>query len=138
MLSQCRSIADSFRCGERDRWALHGLDVVLPARLKVERTVLEAGHSRLDLAAKGVSIRAERWGFGEQLVAKHGLSSWAREALALKKAQVEESENRVRLSRTGLAPTEALVELQPSRNQLTCLVVRSRKKQWRPEWDWIV
>jgi hypothetical protein len=131
-----RGIEGSFRTGD-ERWAVLGLNVLLPGVLKVERKAFLSGRTQLVLGVRGVTVDAQRWGFGTQLVEKHGLAGWAAAALEMKNAAVLADEHRVALESPGFTPAYGLVQLQPERNQIVTIKVRTRKEQWRPSWDWL-
>lgn len=137
MLSLYRKIVESFHTESRDRWALLGLNVLLPKELRVVKTVLEAGHTSLELSRRGISVKAERWGFGEQLIEKHGLLDWAKAIMKKRNSSAIEECCGVRLESRGIVPTTMLVARQKEQNQLIVLSVQTRKKEWRPSWDWI-
>ena len=139
-LQAFREIDSSFHAGE-ERWAVLGLDVRLPRPLKVERKTFLSGKTVLNLVGKGVRVEAQRWGFGNELVEKHGLAEWAKAAATMPKAEVVESEGAVALYQRGTwvcAPTYAIVKHQEDRNQLAVLKVWSRRSEWRPMWDWLM
>jgi hypothetical protein len=131
-----RDIESSFETGP-ERWAVLGLDFTLPGELKVERKNFLSGRTTLVLGNRGVTVEAQRWGFGEQLAAKHGLTPWSMAALEMKGAAVFEQEDRVALERTGIFPTYGLVKLQKEQNQIVTLKVKTRSPEWRPTWDWL-
>ncbi len=140
LLPVFRQIFSSFSAGERERWAVLGIDLTLPNVLKVERKEFLSGKTTLALKGTGVTVEAQRWGFAEELVRKHGLSSWAIAALAMPKAVVKETEGGVSLFQPGVlwtAPTYALAVLQTEWNQLATLKVTTKLAEWRPQWDWL-
>ncbi len=143
LLSPFRAIANSFRSGngvaDREPWAIFGLETSLPRGLRVERKEFRAGRTSLVLKGRRVVLRAERWGFGSQLVERHGLEPWARAALVMPRAEVHEEPMGLRLRQARLfpAPAEALVALQAERNQIVAIVATARDPKWRPEWDWL-
>jgi hypothetical protein len=139
MLNTLSDIEASFEIGE-ERWAVLGLDVTLPGRLKMERKSFLSGKTLLQLSGRGVRVEAERWGFGDQLVAKHGLVEWARSAMAMPSATATEGEDAVALYTKGSltsAPKYAVVKHQRERNQLSAVKVWTKRNDWRPMWDWL-
>ncbi len=132
-----KAIEDSFDTGG-ERWAVLGLDLRLPGYLKVEKKIFLSGRTQLMLGGKGVIIDAQRWGFGEQLLAKHGFADWARAALDMPKAAVTAGENSIVMELPSVLKgrSYALAKLQPELNQIVSVKVRTRKKEWRPSWDW--
>ena len=81
---------------------------------------------------------AERWGFGEQIIARHPFREWAMDALEMPKAEVEECETGLRLSKGGLKPTYAIAAVQVERNQIVLIKSSSRDESRRPQWDWLI
>lgn len=136
-----RPIAASFqsaRKGEPEIWSLLGLSLRLPHGLKIERKTLLAGRTHLVLSAKGARIEADRWGFAEQLIAKHGLEGWARAALGMQSAVVVAESSGLHLDdKTKLGvPVSALVRHDANLNQLTLVKTTTKLAGWRPEWEW--
>jgi hypothetical protein len=132
-----KAIEESFESGA-ERWAVLGLDLRLPGYLKVEKKTFLSGRTQLMLGGQGVVVDAQRWGFGEQLIAKHGLGNWARAALEMPKAAMLEEDTQVALEQPSLlrGHSFALAKLQPDLNQIVSVKVRTRKSHWRPTWDW--
>ena len=122
-----------------ETWAALGLKVRLPEGLMVERRTFMSGRIALDLATRGAKIRAERWGFGEQLIQKHGLADWSRNALQMAKAEVEELECGVKLTlkRPLVPPIFGIAAFDTENNQIQTVRSISRQEKWRPEWRWI-
>jgi hypothetical protein len=123
-----------------ETWSVLGLQVHLPPGLLVEKRQFLAGRTQLMLSKRGVQVLADRWGFGEQLIQKHGLEAWAAAALAMPRPEIKEEGCGLRLVQKGslLKPRrEALVMLDIDQNQITTLTVASRQSQWRPQWDWL-
>lgn len=138
-----RPIAASFKSANREEpeiWSLLGLSLRFPHGLKIERKTLLAGRTHLVLTAKGARIEADRWGFAEQLIAKHGLEGWASAALGLQSAVVAAESPGLRFdSKTRLGvPISALVNHDVGQNQLTLVKVISKLDGWRPEWEWFL
>lgn len=140
LLPTFRKLLDSFSTGtERELWALYGLNLRLPKGLTVERKTLQAGRTLLVLNSKKTTIEAQRWGFAEQLVAKHGLEPWARSMLELPKAEGFETDDGIQFSQPGTMlrpPVLAMAKVQPDRNQIATVKVATRDEEWRPQWDW--
>lgn len=140
LLPTFRKLFDSFSADtDLERWALYGLSLSLPKGLEVEKKVLQAGRTQIVLGNKKASIEAQRWGFAEQLVAKHGLEPWARSMLQLPKSEANIDELGVRFTQSGSLlrpPVSALVQVQPERNQIATIKVSTRHEEWRPIWDW--
>lgn len=140
LLPSFRKLLDEFSVDTaEERWALYGLKLKLPKGLDIERKVLESGRTLLGLAHKKAHVEAQRWGFAEQLVAKHGLEPWARSMLQMPKADVTASGCGIQLSQAGSLlkpPVTAMVTVQPDRNQIATIKVTTRDAEWRPSWDW--
>ena len=132
-----KAIEDSFETG-KERWAVLGLDVMLPGYLKVEKKTFLSGRTQLILGGQGAVVDAQRWGFGEQLLAKHGFANWARAALEMEKAAVLEADAGIALELPNIlrGPSYALAKLLPELNQIVSIKVRTRKPEWRPSWEW--
>ncbi len=145
VLADLRGVLGSFASGGEEaseRWALFGLDLRLRKGLRVERRAFHAGKTLLRFRGPGAWIEAQRWGFGEQLLKRHGLSEWARAVLDMRSARIVEDDSRVELrsepSLRSLGCWEhAIARLDPSRNQIVALRVKSRSEDWRPQWDWL-
>jgi hypothetical protein len=140
LLPAFRKFLDSFEvvCG-KEQWALYGLNLKLPSGLEVDKKVFQAGRTELILSCKAARIEAQRWGFAEQLVAKHGLEPWARSVLELPKSASKTTEAGVEFHRNGSLlkpPVYAIAQIQPDRNQIATVKVTTRDKTWRPAWDW--
>lgn len=142
VLPQFRGLVDSFQPdSDRERWALFGVDLSLPAGLTVEKKVLQAGRTQLALVCKDARIEAQRWGFAEQLIAKHGFEPWARSMLEMPKSEATENETGLQFRQVGSAlraPVIAFARVQPERNQIASVKVTTRKEAWKPAWDWFV
>lgn len=123
----------------RELWALYGLELLLPVKLKVVRKRLESGRTSLDFAARGVTIECQRWAFGEQLIAKHGLEDWARAVLKEPKAEASLAQQGLKLARRSSAAgcSVCIVQYQPERNQIVTVRTRYRNPKWEPRWDWL-
>ncbi|AIE87835.1 hypothetical protein [Fimbriimonas ginsengisoli] len=136
-----RQALGSFRTDPQvDRWSAFGLDVVLPKGLEVERKDFRAGKTLVSFKAKRVRLSAERWGFADQLLAKHGLEPWARAIFDAKGAAVTAEGDGIRLTipTTPIRPgTEAIVRPQLERNQIVVIRSTTRDAKWRPQWDWL-
>ena len=126
---------------EREEWAAFGLRLRLPAGLQVEKRAFLSGRTSLGLKSGRTRLEADRWAFGLQLVQRHGLEPWAREALDLADAAAREEAEGLRLTapRRGFrAPCEAIVRLEEERNQIVCVKVIGSGEEWRPRWDWLI
>lgn len=138
-----RQTLESFRSFGDDRnelWSVLGLHFLAPRGLIVERKDFQAGLIRLHMNVKGVHLRAERWGFAQQLVAQHGLEAWSRAVLELPKCPVETSAAGLRFVRNAFwpqSPVEALVKTEPDSNQILTLRVSTRRAEWSPQWNWL-
>lgn len=138
---QLKELLDTFVSsdGLSDRWAMLGLDTKLPSGLRVLRKTLLAGHIGLELETKGVHVAVDRWGFGQQLVEKHGLETWAQATLRMRAKAKVVSDCDIALSEGKLltVPKTALVRYQPGQNQITTIAVSTRRRNFQPQWDWI-
>ncbi|CAN5552702.1 hypothetical protein BH11ARM1_BH11ARM1_08800 [soil metagenome] len=134
-----KETVNSFETG-KERWALMGLDMILPGIATVEKKAFLAGKTELRLTARRAAIDAQRWGFGEQLVAKHGLEGWSRSAMQMPNAAAVVTDMGVALIEDGglmRPPTFALVKREPEANRLVTVKVASRDAKWRPDWTWL-
>lgn len=134
-----QSARDSFATGT-ERWSVLGLDLTLPAPLRVERREFLAGRTALTLAGRGVRVTAERWGLAEGLLARRSLSEWVSDRLGRGWSVTAPPANECRAElrrKTLIGFDEALVRHQPDANQIVLLRVRSRDSRWRPQWDWL-
>jgi len=124
----------------KEPWAVLGLSVQTPIGLTVRQRGFFAGRTKLVLETKGAKVLLERWGFAEQLVARHGLEVWAREALGMKTAEAVVRDDRVALHLPGALwqpATEAMVQVNAEDNQIQLARVTTRREEWRPMWDWL-
>jgi hypothetical protein len=139
--SLLREALGSFRVeSSNDRWSAFGLDLVLPKGLAIERKEFLAGKTRLFMKAKGVKLSAERWGFADQLLARHGLEPWARAILDAERATVSEEDEGLRIDvRGGIGRpgSQSIVRPQLERNQIVVVRSTARDPRWRPQWDWV-
>jgi len=123
---------------ERELWAVFGLEARLPAGLQLTKQTFQSGRTRLEFRHRKGQIVAERWGFGEQILARHTFHDWATNAMAIPKPKIdEESEGLVLTGRSLTSPLYGLAQLQKDRNQIVTIRVASRAKEWRPTWDWL-
>ncbi len=140
LLPLINKVLDTFTMDtEPESWALFGLHLRLPVGLEVDKKVLQAGRTQIDLASKKTKIEAQRWAFAEQLTAKHGLEPWARSLLAMPNAVAETSPLGIRFEQPGTflrPPVAALVTVQPERNQISTVKVTTREANWGPNWNW--
>lgn len=137
-----RLATSTLRSGQdKDLWSVLGLRVTLPPDLEVERREFLSGRTRLWLRNRVVSIAAERWAFADELLKVHPIEDWSRAVLDADKAEVtlEPEGLRFRWRPSPFRPkAEALVQYQPSLNQLVVVTARTNRKEWRPEWDWLM
>lgn len=136
-----RLATSTFRSGDPDDlWSVLGLRLTLPPNLEVEKREFLSGRTRLWLQNRVVHISGERWAFADELLKVHPIEDWSRAVLGAEKAVVtEEPEGlRLRWKSSPFRPTaEALVQHQPSLNQLVVVTARTNRKEWRPSWDWL-
>lgn len=139
--SPLRLATSSLRSGnESDLWSVLGLRLTLPRGLEVERREFLSGRTRLWLRNRVVGIAAERWAFADELLKAHPIEDWSRAVLDAERADLTaEAEGlRLRWRPSPFRPwAEALVQHQPSLNQLIVVTARTNRKEWRPEWDWL-
>jgi hypothetical protein len=137
-----RDMVGTFRSaakGERETWSLFGLAFQVPEPMLVDKKVFQAGHTKLTLRCRKAKVEGGRWGFGKQLVEKHGLEPWARAALKLNVDPVDSNDLSLRFVAPGLVRScHTLVRFDEEKNQIATLQVTTRNKQWRPDWDWLV
>lgn len=125
--------------GEREQWSVFGLSVNLRAGLLVDRQLFHSGRTRLELRDREGRIVAERWGFGEQILAKHSFEEWARNSMSMPKAKVVEVENGLELEHSKvLMKSFGLARFDSADNQLTTLKVTTRSAKGKPTWDWLI
>ncbi len=130
----------SFGEDSKELWSVLGLHLKPPRGLVIERKDFQAGLIRLQMQVKGVHLKAERWGFAEQLIAQHGIEAWSKATLELPHGQVETTPDGIRIFKNSLwplSPVEALVKVEPDLNQIITVRVATRRSEWRPEWDWL-
>jgi len=123
---------------EWEVWSLLGLRFRSSLPLTLERKLMQAGRTQLVFRAKSLRLEAERWGFGEQLIKKHGLEAWAQAALSINKEPEAVDSHRIEFLPSGLLkPTSAIVFFDEPKNQITTLKACSRSPKRRPSWDWL-
>lgn len=133
-------VADFSSPGDKtsEAWSVLGLSFRVPGKLNLDKKTFLAGRTELTLRGRHAHVLATRWGFGRQLVEKHGLEPWARAALHLGDAKVEEQEQGLEFTKPGiLRATYTLVTLSEEDNQIVGLQVSCRRPEWRPKWDWL-
>jgi hypothetical protein len=142
LLPLFREVNSGFKSTEKgdwEDWSILGLRFRSPVVLTLERKVFQSGRVQLFFKAPGLKLEANRWGFGKQLIGKHGFEEWSKAALALKNEPVSVSEERLEFKPTGwFKPVNAIVSFDEERNQITTLKGQTRKEIKRPQWDWLV
>ncbi len=142
LLGFSRSVRSSFipAAEGKEVWAVFGMTVLLPTGLIVESKKFESGRTRLSFKHRLTKIECERWALGTQLIAKHGMEAWAKATLGWEKADVREEAYGLRLLAKGKLgqQAEAIVRLQPQRNQICVVRSSFRDAKWKPAWDWLV
>lgn len=124
---------------EWEVWSLLGLKFRSPVQLTLERKLMQAGRTQLVFGARSLRLEADRWGFGEQLIKKHGLAAWAMAALKIGLEPSVSEEAHVEFAPSGfLKPTSAVVRYDEDLNQITTLKAITRNPKRRPAWDWLV
>jgi len=119
-------------------WSLLGLRFRSPVPLTLERKLMQAGRTQLVFRTRSLHLEADRWGFGEQLVKKHGLAAWAQAALQIAREPEESEDSRVSFSQAGLLkPVSAIAQFDEQNNQIITLKAITRKAERRPTWDWL-
>ncbi|MFZ4507198.1 MAG: hypothetical protein ACOYON_05810 [Fimbriimonas sp.] len=143
ILGPFRTLLESFiSYGDRpaEWWSLFGLEVQLPAGLKIRNPMLQAGRTMIEGDGPRVGLRAERWAFGAELLRRHALPDWATSVLQMRQPEIIEENGGLRLRehRAFLrAPVEAIVRYEEDRNQLITIRCSTRQPNWRPQWDWL-
>lgn len=123
---------------EWEVWSILGLRFRAPFHLNLERKLLQAGRTQLQFRSRSLRLEAERWGFGEQLIKKHGLMAWAQAALRIESEPVGIDDCRIEFEPSGLLkPTSAIVSYDEARNQIVALKAVTRNTKRRPTWDWL-
>lgn len=121
-------------------WSLYGLALKLPTGFQLVQPTLRAGRTTLEFRARGARLVAERWGFGRQLVEKHGLAEWAASLHRLPQGSGTTDGPRFHWKgerRIGWFPSRTvLVRNDEERNHLTSVVCDFRSKDLEPQWDW--
>lgn len=130
-------IADSAK-DDWEVWSLLGLRFRSPVPLSLERKLMQAGRTQLVFRSRSLQLEADRWGFGEQLIKKHGISAWAQAALQINREPDEVDACRVSFGPSGLLkPVAAIARYDESKNQIITLKATTRKPERRPTWDWL-
>lgn len=125
--------------GDREPWMVFGLEVLLPTGFGVEKHLFQSGRTRIEWRDRSTRIAAERWGFGEQILARHTFEQWAMDSMAMPKAKITEVNQGLELSHeTLLLKTYGLATCHIDRNQLVTLKVTCRSPKGRPDWDWLI
>lgn len=143
LLPAVRDLIESFSIAEGsglEPWSLFGMAVLLPHGLTPASKLLQSGRTWLTFRPRGAVIETGRYGFGEELIRRHGLESWSRAALAMPHAHVSEEQGGLRLelpARLYRPPVSALVLFQPDQNQLVAVKAAAKDAKWRPEWRWL-
>lgn len=135
-----RDLLDSFQLAEGDceLWSVFSLAVNLRAGLLVDKQLFHSGRTRVEWQDRKGRIIAERWGFGEQILAKHTFEEWAKNSMAMPKAKVKVVESGLELAQSKpLLKMYGLAKFDVEQNQLTTLKVISRSSKERPAWDWL-
>lgn len=136
-----RDLRDSFRNTEAstELWSVFGLSVRLRSMMAVEKHVFQSGRTRIEWRDKLGRVVAERWGFGEQILAKHPFEEWAMNSMAMPKAKVKDVERGLELEvRKPLLRIYGLATADVERNQLITLKTISRGEKGRAEWGWLI
>lgn len=115
-------------------WAVFGLEVKLPKGLQVVKQTFQSGRTRLEFRHRKATIVAERWGFGEQILARHTFQQWATSAMDIPKATIEETTGGLTLTAKNV---HGIAQFQSERNQIVTVRVTSKSAEWRPAWDWL-
>lgn len=135
-----RDLFDSFQLAEGDceLWSVFSLAVNLRAGLLVDKQLFHSGRTRVEWRDRKGRVIAERWGFGEQILAKHAFEEWAKNSMAMPKAKVKIVESGLELEQSKpLLKMYGLAKFEAEQNQLTTLKVISRSSKERPAWDWL-
>ncbi len=77
---EARSFWEGLACHASDLvpWSLFGLSVSVPHTARLHSFKALSGHITFKFGCRGLSVQAERWGFGNQLVGSKGLVNWAK------------------------------------------------------------
>lgn len=127
-----------FEKEEWEVWSMLGLKFRTPYPMTLEKKTMQAGRSELVLKSRWLRIEVNRWGFGEQLIKKHGFAEWSVAALNMKYLPDQEDENRLEYEASGLIrPISALAQYDPENNQITTIKAYTRSTKRRPTWDWL-
>lgn len=133
-----RTSFDTFD-GDQEEWAAFGLHVQLRKGLVVDRHLFQSGRTRIEWHDKLGRIIAERWGFGEQLLAKHPFEEWAASALDMPKAERSKVESGWELTQSSpLRKVHALARFDRVRNQLVTIKSIGRSLKGKASWDWLI
>jgi hypothetical protein len=139
--SQHERIVSSFKADPQpaELWSVFGLSVRLRPQMAVEKHTFQSGRTRIEWRDKKGKVIAERWGFGEQILAKHPFEEWVKESMSMQKAKVTEVEHGLELE--AMKPFQknfGLARFEPEMNQLITLKVITRSESGRPAWDWLI
>ncbi|RYG43704.1 hypothetical protein EON79_16485 [bacterium] len=119
-----------------ETWAILGLRVNLPVGFELAGRKFLSGRTQLTLKKGRTTVVAERWGFAEQLVAKHSLQGWAAAALGFRNPEVAASEGRIAMEERRIVGTlRGLAVLDQDENQIRTVTARGGRLE--PEWSWL-
>ncbi|RYG32521.1 hypothetical protein EON81_20465 [bacterium] len=119
-----------------ETWAILGLRVELPSGFELAGRKFLSGRTQLTLRKGRATVVAERWGFAEQLIAKHGLQNWAVAALGFRKPVIALSDDRIALEERRIVGTlRGLAVLDQDENQIRTVTARGSRLE--PEWSWL-
>jgi hypothetical protein len=139
--SHFRDLEHSFQTneGNYEPWSVFGLAVNLPTGFGVEKHVFQSGRTRIEWRDRSTRVVAERWGFGEQILARHTFEQWAMDSMAMPKAKIMEAEKGLELVKERpFLKIYGLATCDLDRNQLVTLKVTCRSAKGRPDWDWLI
>lgn len=124
------------RLREAEEWSLYGLRTMIPGRPWVEKVELLSGRTTITLRTHLTRYEARRWGFAEQLLAKHKFEDWAPAALRVKGPFEQRGQVALVTSNRLRWPVKyGLARVDFDQNQILTLRVSSLDPRVAPRWD---
>jgi len=121
-------------------WEVLGLRAKVPKDLTLSKRNFLAGRTDLEFSRGRLpGLVASRWGLAFDLLAKHELPDWAKAALDLPRATVEEVEEGVLLRQQNRLSGErtAIVRVVPEDNKILAIRSKTGHATCQPRWEWL-
>ena len=117
-------------------WSLFGLSISLPRMYRFDSFRALSGHITFKFTNRGSRVRAERWGFGNQLVEAKGLEKWA--LIAMGQMQLEKNGDLLTLRKRLpiYRQNTAFVRHEPEHNRIITLA-STHLRGVEPNTDWL-